>query len=417
MVDVGRHRTNKLLRIHEGIDIELTAKQFVTALKVNLRTSPTDNGQGGQVTHVPQTGLQLVDVYRGHDIGLWREHVNTMTVDHDTGIDIIQETIGHEMVEVDILKTDAGTIAHLIGIIITYQLHVSTTLMGLDVCRIMCTVHFHATFCRHGRYAVVALYVTRQHGHQETDILSACLKLHVGTQALQVRHIGHKTVGIGIECGRQFNVKVLKLHKVHITLDGSLHLQRIIRPPVSHALRQVAHKAHQVLTTQLGIHTQAQLAGIDGIHQRQGHIHIHQDIAVRGLQMELRQTDTAILHHDRSAEVGYLHTALLLQCHMTHHQTYRRVVIIDGVDTDIQMGEINMIEVKTLHTGLEVLVVGQSTVQPIDTSYGIGLSAKVYQGVSGCQRTETGLHAHRIAGHVQRQIGATDDDAIHMDFP
>ena len=134
MVDVGRHRTNKLLSVQEGINIELTAKQFVTTLKVNLRTSFSNNSNSCQVAHVPQTGFQLIDVNRGHDIGLWCKYVDTMTIDHDTCIYIIQEAIGHEVMEIDILKTDAGTIVHLISIKIANQLHVSPTLMGFDIC-------------------------------------------------------------------------------------------------------------------------------------------------------------------------------------------------------------------------------------------------------------------------------------------
>ena len=133
MIDIGRHRTNKLLGIHEGIYIELTAKQLVTAFEVYLRTSLADDSKGSQVTHVPQAGLQLVDINRRHDISLRCKHIDTMTIDHDTCINIIEEALRHEMIEVDVLDTDAGTIVHLIGIKITNQLHISPTLTGLDI--------------------------------------------------------------------------------------------------------------------------------------------------------------------------------------------------------------------------------------------------------------------------------------------
>ena len=57
-------------------------------------------------------------------------------------------------------------------------------------------------------------------------------------------------------------------------------------------------------------------------------------------------------------------------------------MIVDRVDTDIQMGKIDMIEVKTLYARLIVLVIGQGTIQPVNATHSIGLSTEVDKGFS-----------------------------------
>ena len=404
MIHVGREGTDQLFCIQQGIDAELSAEQFVTALHIKLNTSVTHHSQSSHITHVPHAGLQLVDVDSRYDIGLGREQVYTMTAEHHTDIDIIQRTVRHEVVYIHVFYIDAGTIAHVVGIEVAVKCQHTTAFTGFDIGGIMGTVHLHATLCRHRWQPVVALDVAGQHGHHETKVLGTGLELHVGTQALHVSHIGHETVGMGTESGRQVNIQVLELHKVHITFQSTLDTQRIVRPTIAHTLWQVTHKAHQVLTTHLGIDTQAELAGIDGIHQRQGHIHLYIDVTFGCLQTELGQSDATVLHDYRTTEVCHLQTTLLLQRQMTHMQAKRGVMIIDGIDADIQMRQVDMIEVEAVNTRLEVLVIGHGTIHQVHTTHGIGFCAQINKGFPGCQCTHVGFDAHGVTGHVQRQV-------------
>ena len=82
----------------------------------------------------------------------------------------------------------------------------------------------------------------------------------------------------------------------------------------------------------------------------------------------------------------------------------RGVVIIDGVDTDIDVRQVDVVIVEALDTGLVVLVILQGAIHPVNTSYGIGLLLQINHRLLSGQRTHMGSDTHRIAWHVERDV-------------
>ena len=79
-------------------------------------------------------------------------------------------------------------------------------------------------------------------------------------------------------------------------------------------------------------------------------------------------------------------------------------MVVDGVDTNINVRQVDMVIVETLDTGLIVLVILQGTVHPVNTRYGIGLLLQVNHRLLSSQRTHMSPYTHRIAWHVERDV-------------
>ena len=65
----------------------------------------------------------------------------------------------------------------------------------------------------------------------------------------------------------------------------------------------------------------------------------------------------SVLHHHRTGKVGNLQPTLFLQGHIAQLQAKRGVVVIDGVDTDADIGQVYMVIVQSFNVGQEILVV------------------------------------------------------------
>ena len=90
---------------------------------------------------------------------------------------------------------------------------------------------------------------------------------------------------------------------------------------------------------------------------------------------------------------------------------------VDAVNTYVEMCQVNMVEVEPVDLWFEILVVGQLSVVPVKTAYGICLSAKVYVSFSGYQFAKMCLDTHGVAWHVEVNVGAHNGGIVEMNLP
>ena len=307
--------------------------------------------------------------------------------------------------DVQLVDIQLRLIAHGISIELASQFHRTLALMGSHISGIIGTIGLHTSCsCHPTGQTIVALHVARQHGGDEIHVLRLGLELHVSTYLLRTVQVGDKACSISLESGRQRHIEVGELHILHVTLQLAIEHQGLVGPPVTKTLWHRAEEGHEVLLTHHSPQAQLHLTRINGIGQRQGHIQLDIDVGLRGLQVELRQTDSPILHRQRACQVGDLQPTLLAQCNRPHVQAERGIMVIDGVDADINVRQVDMVIVEALDTGLVVLIILQGPIHPINTGYGIGLLLQVDHCLLSSQRTHMSSDTHRIAWHVKRDV-------------
>ena len=76
-----------------------------------------------------------------------------------------------------------------------------------------------------------------------------------------------------------------------------------------------------------------------------------------------------------------------------------------------------MVIVQAVYARLEILVILQGTVVPIYLLNGVGLCLQINLCLTGCQRTHVHTDTHRVAGHVERDIGALHPSLVDMYLP
>ena len=204
---------------------------------------------GGNVVDIQLAIADMVYLRIGNKRGTWREEVSTLSLGNDISRDGIDAVVGHEVVNIQVAHLDVGVIAHSSGIERTFGLDRSPTLASGDVCIILLTIGFDTSLGRHGRNTIVALHITRQHGHHKAQILGAGRKLHIGTQTLWVVEVSSKTCSSGMEGGRQRHLQIMEVHVLHISLQQTANAEWVFGPTLTHGCRQVSHKGHQVLLT------------------------------------------------------------------------------------------------------------------------------------------------------------------------
>ena len=133
MVDFGRKSSSQFFRIQQRVNAELATEQFVTALNIELNAPVAHNGKHGHVAHIPKVSLQLINIDSRDGIGLGREDINAMTVEHHTNVNIIERAFGHEVMNIHVLDIDTCTIAQVFCIETTVKRQDATTLTGFDV--------------------------------------------------------------------------------------------------------------------------------------------------------------------------------------------------------------------------------------------------------------------------------------------
>ena len=217
----------------------------------------------------------------------------------------------------------------------------------------------------------------------------------------------------------------MELHTLHIAGYQAANGERTIRPTLLKSLGQCCHKGHQVCLAKRGIHTQAHLARIYRVSEREGQIKFNVKLRIGCLQVEFGQLQTAILHHDGSCQVSHLQAALLSKCQCAHVEAHGRVVIVDGVDAHVDISQTDVVEVKsfccclyafqTLFQCRQVILYG--TVQPVNTAYGISLCSQVDDGLLDGQCAEVGSYGHRIARHAEHQVCLFDFQLVGMNHP
>ena len=151
---------------------------------------------------------------------------------------------------------------------------------------------------------------THQRAHK-VYVLRLCLELHVGTQFLGIIQVFRKTGSGSMEGGGQRDVQVAELHVLHVSVQGSFQRQRLVGPVVTERLGHTTHELKHVLSSHLGLHTQAQQSRVDRVCQVEGHIQLYGYLRLRSLQAESGQAQLSVLHHDRTRQVGHLQTILL----------------------------------------------------------------------------------------------------------
>ena len=296
-VEVGRHRAVDLAFLHQCIDGYETVHELVVAMDVGMGLSVLDVGLCRHVVEVPVTVTKMVDCGVGMERGVGREDVSAHAFGRDVGGDGVERVARHEVVEVQTVDVGGDVVAHHVGIYAPLGLHRTTALVEGDVGVIVGTVGFEVAVGTHAvGDAVVALYVARQGGRHEAEVLGTGLEVDVGAEAFHVVEIRHETAGFGSQCRGQRQVEVGEFHAFQVALHAPFHAQWVLRPPLLHGAGKRREEGHQVVARQLGIHRELHVAGIQRVRERQGHVEADDEVAVGSFQLQVGHFDAVVLH-------------------------------------------------------------------------------------------------------------------------
>ena len=202
-VEVGRHRTIDLAFLHQCIDGYETVHELVVAMDVGMGLTVLDVGLCRHVVEVPMTIAQVFYAGVGKECGAGREDVGALALGCDVGGDGVERVARHEVVEIQTFDVGGDVVAHHVGIYAALGLHRTTALVEGDVGVIVGTVGLEVTVGTHAvGDAVVALYVARQGGRHEAEVLGLGLEVDVGPETFQVVEVCHETAGFGGQCRR-----------------------------------------------------------------------------------------------------------------------------------------------------------------------------------------------------------------------
>ena len=281
VVNISSNRGVELLRIQQGIDVDLAINQCVTTVDMSQRMTIMHVSLNSHIGEIPTAIAQLVHMGIGHQTGTGREEVGTLPFHIDIGRNGIDGVARHEVMDVQLVDIQLRLIAHGISIKLATQLHRTLALMGSHIGRIVGTIGLHTpSSCHPTGQTVVALHIARQHGSDETHILCFGLELHISTQLLRTVQVGDKAGSISLESGRQRDIEVGELHILHVALQLTIEHQGLVGPLVAKTLWHRAQEGHEVLLAHHGPQAQLHLTGIDGIGQRQRHIQLDVDVGL-----------------------------------------------------------------------------------------------------------------------------------------
>ena len=203
VVNISSNRGVELLRIQQGIDVDLAINQCVTTVDMSQRMTIMHVSLYSHLGEIPTAIAQLVHMGIGHQTGTGREEVGTLPFHIDIGRNGIDGVARHEVMDVQLVDIQLRLIAHGISIKLATQLHRTLALMGSHISRIVGTIGLHTpSSCHPTGQTVVALHIARQHGSDETHILCFGLELHISTQLLRTVQVGDKAGSISLESGR-----------------------------------------------------------------------------------------------------------------------------------------------------------------------------------------------------------------------
>ena len=141
-----------------------------------------------------------------------------------------------------------------------------------------------------------------------------------------------------------------------MSLDG----KRIVRPALPDVVGQGGHEGQQVLAAQVGVDSELQAAGADGVGERQGEIEAQRHVAVRGLQVERGHADAVALQGERAG----------VQSQPWH------------VD----------------------IVVCQPSVVPVQAAHGVGGCSEVSDYLAGYEAAHADADVDGVGGHVDGDV-------------
>ena len=368
LVDVGGQRALQIVAVHQGVHADDTTEQLVAAVDGGVGLAVLHLCLQRHVVQIPPSIGQVADVAVGLQRGAWREEVGALAAGGDVGGESIDGVVGHEVVQVHAVDGNGGIVAHEVGVQRAVDVDGALPLAGGDVSGILCAADPHTALGGHRWNAVVALYVTGQGGHEEAQVLGLGAECHVGAQPAGVAEVGDKAVGTGTEGGGQREVEVLEVHRLQVAADLSLDGKRIVRPALPDVAGQGGHEGLQILAAQVCVDSELQAAGADGVGERQGEIEAQRHVAVGGLQVERGHADAVALHGERA-----------------------------GVQS--QPGHVD-------------IVVGQSTVVPVQTAYGVNGCSEVSDYLAGYEAAHTDADVDGVGGHVDSDVGAQDGQTV-----
>ena len=116
-------------------------------------------------------------------------------------------------------------------------------------------------------------------------------------------------------------------------------------------------------------------------------------------------------------QICNLQAAFLLQGRLAHEERSPLRRVVDGVDTQTDVPECEVVIVETLYFGLHTVVVGQGAVVPVKALHLIDTRAKVDIRPTGYSMPHKGLHVEGVARQMDRYVSTCDAEAVGVDLP
>ncbi len=220
-----------------------------------------------------------------------------------------------------------------------------------------------------------------------------------------------------MESRGQSHIETGYLHALYGAVHGTSDRQRPVGIAANELLRHTSGEEHDVLFAQIRLQSEENLARIAAVHNVQVHAKLGFDVGVGRAETERRQVYRRGVEPQTGAEVLYGYAALLLEGAVAHLQLRERSFVLHGIEGNADVGQRDVVVVKSSYTRRKVVVVGQTTSVPLQCAHSIQFFIQVNLRIGHGQLVHAGTYAERVAGHVDCNGSVLHLKPRHVNLP
>ena len=214
---------------------------------------------------------------------------------------------GKETTQAEPVGLKMGAIPHTGGIELHIATEASATLRSGEHGIVARAVYPHPGFERHaGRQRHATRY--------DSQLLAGGGRhVYLGSQAVHIGKIAHKSVGSEFEEGGQAQAHIREMGLLHIAAQRGIHHQGFVGPAAIQIGYGTGSQTNQVVLAHTSMQRGAEFAGADGVEGI--HIHIQLRLQFRGCSPEMQVGDVHRhrIHREGGRTVGQREAATLLK--------------------------------------------------------------------------------------------------------
>ena len=137
----------------------------------------------------------------------------------------------------------------------------------------------------------------------------------------------------------------------------------------------------------------------------------------RCAQFQIRQIELLVVHGKPALQFRHLQSALLLQGTRAHVKTKLGGTIGKGVDSQLDIPNVQVVIVKSFHLGCETIIISQGTIVPIESFHLILTLVQIEESFFGLYLSQMSRHLQGVVRHAYGYITSVDIQLVNRNLP